>query len=211
LDIKERILAGAKELFMRYGLKSVTMDDVARHLGMSKKTIYQFYSDKHDLVSQICEVHLSHEKCHLEGITSSAINVLDESIKIGDHLRREIQHMNPGLLYELQKFHPAAWKIYLEHKNSVIIELIKQNLQRGIDEGFFRPDIHIEIMARLRIEQIQMAFDPKVFPKDQFSFADIQIQLLEHYTRGLLTKKGFLELERLEQNQTKSQPLSKPL
>ncbi len=201
LEIKARILAGAKELYMRYGLKSVTMDDVARHLAVSKKTIYLFYKDKHDLVAQICEQHLDQEKCLLEEITSSAVNVLDESIKIGEHLRKEIINLNPSLLYELEKFHPKAWKIYLEHKNGVIIQLMKKNLERGIAEGFFRPDIHVEIMARLRIEQIQMAFDPTVFPKDRFSFGEIQLQLLQHFTRGLLTKKGFLELERLENNQ----------
>jgi TetR/AcrR family transcriptional regulator, cholesterol catabolism regulator len=199
LEIKERILNGARELFMRYGLKSVTMDDLAKHLAISKKTIYQFFKDKHDLVSQICESHLSTEKCQLEQITASATNVLDESIKIGEHLRREMQSMNPGLLYEMQKFHPSAWNIYLDHKNRVIIPLIIKNLKRGIEEGFFRPDINMEILARLRTEQVQMAFDPVLFPKDRFSFAEIQLQLLEHYTRGLLTRKGFMELERLEQ------------
>ena len=195
-ETRDRILSAAEELFMRYGFRSITMDEIARHLGVSKKTIYQHFADKDEIVCQCISNHLEDEKCMAAEIWSNVTNPVEELLLEAQQLKITFNSVHPTVLFELKKYHPKAWEIFQEHKEKWILQSIIDNLKKGVEMGFYRPDIDPEILARLRVEQISMGFDPGIFPSPQFSLNTIQLQLIEHFLHGLLTDKGreFLNL-----------------
>ncbi len=188
-------MAGAAELFMRYGCKSVTMDDIARHLAVSKKTLYQFYKDKDEIITTFARNEFECEKDCMQGIVAESENAIDEEMRVSRHIRQTFSKMHPALLYEMQKYHTQAWQVYTNFRQSTVSDHIRDNLQRGIREGLYRDDIDVEIMTRLRMEVIQVAFDPQVFPPAQFSLVHIQMQLMEMFIRGIATAEGLTVLD----------------
>lgn len=189
-DIKNRILTGALELFVKYGVRSVTMDDIARHLSISKKTIYQYYADKDEVVTMVSVMHLEQNRLRFDSFKAVAKDAIDELVRISICMRHDFQKMNPSLLYDLQKYHARAWKAWIEHKYKYVKESIISNLKQGISEGYYRPDLQLEIVAIARLELIQLTFDDKVFNPDRFNLSDVHMQIFEHFIYGLLTEKG---------------------
>jgi AcrR family transcriptional regulator len=190
VDVKTKILKGAEELFMRYGVRSITMDEIARHLGISKKTLYQYYVDKDDIVASTTQDHLVNEKRQFDQIAEESVNSVEELVKLSHCLRENLKGMNPSLLFDLQKYHHKAWNIWIEFKTKFIRESVVRNIKRGIEQGLFRPELNPDILAVLRIETIQLGFDDQLFPRDKFNLPEVQMQILEHFIHGLLTDKG---------------------
>lgn len=190
MENKEKIISGAADLFMRYGVRSVTMDDVARDLGMSKKTVYQSFSNKDELISEVARAHIELEKADFGKIHEEASDSIDELHKITYCMRHAMDNMNPSLLYDLQKYHPNAWGLFLEFKFDFIQSMVRENIEKGIEEGYYRPNINADILAKLRMEEIQLVFDPKVFPSSQYNIIEVQLAVLDHFIHGLLTEKG---------------------
>jgi AcrR family transcriptional regulator len=198
-ETKDRILKGATELFLQYGVRSVSMDDVARHLSMSKKTLYHYFADKDEIVTMVAEYHMSNDQKKYGEMRTSSKNAIEELVKISACLKRDFQKMNPALLFDLQKYHAKAWSAWLSHKQQYIRESVIRNLLQGIEEGFFRPDINVNVLAVARLEQIQLSFDSRVYPPEQFNLAEVNSQLFEHFVYGLLTDKGRKTYEKLKQ------------
>lgn len=189
-DTKERILRGAQELFMKYGVRSVSMDDVARHLSVSKKTLYQYFADKDEIVTMVSEYHIAKDQKQYDALRKSATNAIDELAKISGCIKRDMQQMNPSLLFDLQKYHPKAWAAWLGHKQHYIGQSIIRNLKQGIAEGYFRPEINTDILALARLELIQLTFDDRIFPANKYNLAEVNVQIYDHFVYGLLTDKG---------------------
>src|SRR6185369_18064674 len=110
--------------------------------------------------------------------------------KISGCLRKHTEESNPSLLFDIQKFHPKAWNVWVDFKNKFIRTSVVRNLELGIKEGYFRPEINTEIIASLRLAIIETCYDERVFPKDKFRVAEIQQQVFEHFVFGLCTEKG---------------------
>lgn len=210
-DTKERILRGAQELFMKYGVRSVSMDDIARHLSVSKKTLYQYFADKDEIVTRVAEFHLRHEQAKYESLRSEAENAIDELVRISTCIKRDLQKMNPSLLFDLQKFHPKAWTEWLRHKQEYMGQSIIRNLKQGVTEGFFRAEINTDILAAARLELIQISFDEQVFPSDKYSLTEVNTQLFEHFVYGLLTEKGRKVYEKYKQQLSPNLELISPI
>ena len=197
--VKEKILNGAVELFMRYGVRSISMDDIARHLSVSKKTLYQYFEDKDELVTLASVSQIEISKKQYEDLTVSAKSAIDELAKISVCLRKDMTEMNPALLFDLQKYHPKAWAAWLSHKYNFIRESVVKNIKQGIEEGYYRADVNPDVMAAVRIEQIPLAFDPKIFPADKFNLAEVQLQMFDHFVYGLCTEKGKKEYQKYKE------------
>lgn len=204
-DIKDKILNGTEELFMRYGVRSISMDDIARHLSVSKKTLYQHFIDKDDLVLEVTR-HLlekNYKKC--EATRLEADNPVEELALISLWMKKSMEEINPTMLFDLQKFHVKAWELWVEFKNKFIQEEVMRNLTAGIEAGYIRP-VNKEIMGILRVEFVQMGFNQDIFPREKFSLAEVQSQIFDHFVFGLVTEKGRkLYLKYKEHNQ---QPLT---
>lgn len=190
MEPKEKILAASFELFSRYGIKSVTMDDIARHLSMSKKTIYQFFRDKNEVVQQLMQAAVEKNMKELTHIANHSKNVVEELFSHMKQMHRMIGNINPNMFYDLKKYHGQAWKHFQQFKTEYIIGQVKKSLQRGIEQGYVRKDIDVDVMARLRVEEIDFGFNPEVFPFDKFRIIDVQLALAEHFLYGVCTLKG---------------------
>ncbi|MFZ5973248.1 MAG: TetR/AcrR family transcriptional regulator [Bacteroidota bacterium] len=198
-DIKDKILTGARDLFLKYGIRSVSMDDIARQLAVSKKTIYQYFADKDEIVTQVAKMHLEDDRCEFDKVVSNAKNALDELVRMSAHLRKRTRELNPALLFDLQKFHNKAWNEWTAYRKSFVHTQIVRNLKQGIEEGLFREDLNPDILATMRIELVQLAFNTDVFAPQQYKLPDVHMQLFDHFIYGLLTDKGKKLYEKYKQ------------
>jgi len=199
-EVKSRIISGAESLFLAYGVKSITMDEVAKKLGVSKKTIYQHVADKDELVMLAVKASMENQESQVDLIHATAKDPIDEVLKLSDYIRSLFVHMNPFLLMEIQRYYPKAFECYLSFKEACIINSLSENLKWGISMGFYRPQINIDILSRLRMEEVEWGFNPRVF-KDSKHFPDVQIQLIEHFLYGICTLKGHKLINKYKQIQ----------
>lgn len=176
------------------------MDDIARHLSISKKTIYLYFKDKNDLVLQVTGNHLEEERKEIESIKNSTSNAIETLIEESMCLRRNITDMNPSLLFDLRKYHHDAWALYLESKEKVYIRSLVETLEKGVGEGYFRQEIDPGILAILRVEQIQMSLENLTYPRTRFEFKEVQTQLFDHFLNGLLSEKGRIQIIKYKQD-----------
>jgi len=191
----ERILTGSLELFYKAGIKSVTMDDIARHLAISKKTIYQFFTDKNELVVALVKKKMEEDECQMAEIMHQSGDVIEQMINMMKCSEEILSRINPILIHDLQKYHPDAWKIFQQFKADVVIRTLEQLLSAGIEQGYIRPDIDVRVMARMRVNQVELGFNTNVFPLAEYSPWKIQHQFLEHFNYGICTLKGYQLLE----------------
>jgi TetR/AcrR family transcriptional regulator, cholesterol catabolism regulator len=186
-------------LFVRYGTKSITMDDLARELGMSKKTIYQHFSDKEEVVMAFVTEHIKQQIKSIDEIAEKAENVIDELMRSAEHMKMMMANMNPSLVFDLKKYHPKCWMIYLDFKKGHLEHFIRKTLEKGILEGFFRKDIDTKILARLRVETVEVCFSTEQFPSTDFNLADVQLEALTQFMYGISTLKGHKLINKYKQ------------
>jgi len=188
--MEEKRLQDIGEMLMTYGVRSVSMDDIARHLGISKKTLYLHFKDKNEMVEKITESVIEERHSEYVEATKDATNAIEELFFMTKCLRTHVANLNPSLVFDLKKFHTKAWNMLMDFEHITVYGDLITNLERGVEEGFFRPSIDIKILAKLRVEQVHMSFDPHMFPKDKFDFTEVHMQMFDHYIYGLLTVKG---------------------
>ncbi len=203
IDNKERIKLQATDLFMKYGVRSVSMDDIANSLGMSKKTIYQFYADKDELVLAVVLHEIQHNENCCELDRQGSENAVHELFLAMDMVVEMFHSMNPSLLFDLQKYHPKAFQKFHTHKNEYLYNVIRENLVRGIKEDLFRDDINIDILARFRVELMLLPFNPEFQAKVKHNLAEIEEELILHYLFGLVNMKGYKMILTYKQERTK--------
>lgn len=202
METKERIIEVATEMFREYGIKSVTMDDMANQLSISKKTIYQFFKDKDEIVVTCTSKMLKEQEREICRFRSESKDIIDELIQTMEYFKKVLRVINPTFISDMEKYHPKAWQLFLNHKENCFRDSLMASMQRGIDEGFFRPDINIEILAKMRLEQTQLAFNQRVFPYHRYNLYEIQIQFTEHFVLGLCTPKGYEKITEYKNSQT---------
>ena len=187
----ERIKHTAHELFMQFGLKSVSMDDIAGKLGMSKKTIYQYYEDKDALVDEVIKSVLEHNETCCNMDKNRADNAVHEIFLAMDFIMEVFRSMNPSLLFDMQKYYPSAYQKFAKHKNDYLFGVIKENLKRGIEEELYREDLKVEVIARFRVESMMLPFNPEFHTKVKQSLAAIEQEITMHYLFGMVSPKGY--------------------
>jgi AcrR family transcriptional regulator len=190
IDTGERIKQKAHELFMRYGLRSVSMDDIAHNLGISKKTIYQYYKDKDELIVAIVNNDINYRQgiCEADRIISK--NAIHEIFLAMDMVVEMFKSMNPSILYDMQKYHPGAFQLFSNHKHQYLYNITRENIKRGINEDLYRSDVNIDIMAWYRVENIMLPFNPEFQNKVKSNLAIIEEEFIIHYLFGLASVKG---------------------
>ncbi|WP_176723349.1 TetR/AcrR family transcriptional regulator [Roseivirga misakiensis] len=188
--MKEKIAERASELMLQFGIRTVTMDDISRDLGISKKTIYQYFKDKKELVNTITHLHLNLEKERFQGSANDSEDSVQELILVSQCLRESMKDMKMSLMNELQKFYPESWQMYEDFKQGVMLESITNVIIRGQKEGYFRAEVDPNIVAVMRIEQVQSFIMRNLFPREQYSLYDVQMQLFDHFIHGLFTIEG---------------------
>jgi TetR/AcrR family transcriptional regulator, cholesterol catabolism regulator len=190
VDTKEKIIETAKDQFMRFGVRSVTMDDIARMAGVSKKTIYQEFADKNQLVYETFESAIAHDKKMMDQIPKYQDGVIEHLLGLSAFIRKRFSDFNPMVLNEIQRYFPQCWQLFEEFKNKHIANEIIELLEKGKTEGVIRKELNSEIIAIMRIEQMMLTFDPLKFPTSKYNQLELQLQIFEHFLYGIFTDKG---------------------
>ena len=202
MDNKEKIQWKAYELFKRFGVRSVTMDEIAQQCGVSKKTVYQFYEDKDTLVEHIVQTltNRSEEYCSQQQV--EAENAIEEIFLSIDMVEDMIEGVNPALLNDLRKYHSAAYSKLDKHKNEFMAEFFRKNIERGVEEGLYRNNFKTDIITSFYLHSSMVAMEQDIFPK-KYSIIDINYEISMFILHGLATSKGAKLVEKYKQQRLK--------
>jgi AcrR family transcriptional regulator len=204
MEPKERILLKAEELFMQYGIRSVSMDDIANNLGMSKKTLYQYFADKDELVEGVVDGHINKVEGDCINCRTNATDAIHEIFLTMEHIMEELNNMNPMLLYDLEKFHFKAYQRFKNYKDKFLLQIIRNNIEWGIKDELYRPELNIYVLSKYRIESIMIPFNVAVFPPGKYNLAKTSEVMIENFTYGLATIKGHKLIQKYNEQRQKN-------
>tara|TARA_B100000508_G_scaffold141097_1_gene147033 strand:+ start:133424 stop:134077 length:654 start_codon:yes stop_codon:yes gene_type:complete len=184
------IIENAAEMFLKHGIKSVTMDDLAKGLGVSKKTIYKYFDDKDDLITKIVQTKTTKDKIVCEAARVETDNAIEALFKISEFVSNMLSNVHSSVFFDLQKYHRSAWEVMEEHKHHFVKSQIKENIQRGQKEGLYRDSINPEVISSVYISTMDGLFDGSTFDMDSLNFSDIFNEIVGFQIRGLASDKG---------------------
>ncbi len=190
MENKDRILEKAHDLFMQYGIRSITMDEIAAQLGISKKTIYQFFTDKDAMVEAVVNEVINRNEEDCRGYSLSAENAVHEIFVAMDFTQEMLKAMNPQIMYDLEKHHPAAYKRLKQYKYQFLFSTIKENLERGAREDIYRTDLNIDLTTRHRIESAFMPFNQEAFPQNKYPMNQTCQELAILFLHSICNPRG---------------------
>lgn len=193
---KLEILHKTAQVYMRYGIRSVTMDDLARELSISKKTLYQHFPDKDSLVQEIMRLKITMDQEISDAARQHAPNAIDEMFEISQSVGDMIRHVHPSVFYDLQKYHPKAWEILEDHKWNFVYNQILSNIHRGMQEGLYRENMNPELIARMHLAKTDMIFAGNLFPPNEFNLEEVFDELFRFQIRGMASEKGIEHLKK---------------
>jgi TetR/AcrR family transcriptional regulator, cholesterol catabolism regulator len=189
MDLRIKIMQSALDLFRQYGFKSVTMDDVAHRSGISKKTLYQHFDNKNAIVGDTMLFYNEGMRCQCDSIMQAASNAVEAFVKIKVHFDKVYKELNPIALHELQRFYPEGYQQFRLNMESDVAA-IRANLDQGVAEGLYRPEINTDVMALFHMESLLMIMLPNMIVKDRFDLYTVSREIMEHYIYGIVTAKG---------------------
>lgn len=184
------IIQRATVIFTRFGIKSVTMDDVARELGISKKTLYKHFKDKNELIVKGVQMKIDADEQQCGNVSCSEGNAIDELFSISEFVVQNLANINPSVIFELKKYHPEAFEILNKHKWEFVLKTIRKNILRGIEEGIYRDNMDPEIIARLYVGSTDLIMEGSIYPWPEFKVDKVYLEILRFQVRGLANKKG---------------------
>jgi len=195
--IDSKILQKAVGFFIKYGVKSVSMDDIARGLGISKKTLYQEVESKADLIKQALLFHIEYEKTFVTNARKEASDSVEEMVSISKFIINILRQHKPSLVYEVQKYYPEVWAMIQSFNKEFIGQFVLENIEAGIKEGYYREDINAIVMQRLYVARMPVLVDADIFPIDEFPRAELYEQFITHHMRGMMTSKGIKRFDKI--------------
>jgi TetR/AcrR family transcriptional regulator, cholesterol catabolism regulator len=194
-DELTKLLSEVAKLYNKYGIKSITMDDVARHLGISKKTLYQHVSDKNELVEKVmdfaheCQHRLMHDDARKE------LNAIEELFWVNRKINAFLKEHNPSLEYDLRKYYPSLWQKFQETKRKHMYINILNNIIKGKKEGLYREDMNEEIIAKLYLTRIENITNEGIFTIEEYTSPKFFREVFAYHIRGIANEKGAKFLE----------------
>lgn len=189
------ILEKVNALYRKYGIKSVTMDDVSRELGISKKTLYQYFVDKNDLVLKIVDLEIKRRTESFEEIFSRNLNAIEELIELNRMALQMIKEYSPVIEYDMKKYYPLAHEKIHQIKSSKMYQIILQNMKKGKAEGIFRQDLREDIIAKLHVSRIMNSSDNSLFNYEETHSPAFFREFFIYHIRGIANEKGLAILE----------------
>lgn len=197
--MKEKIIQDAIALFFKYGTRSVSMDDIAKEIGISKKTLYVHFKDKDELIMAGMLAHDVAEKEILKSFQRNATNAIDEMIQIAKYVERMLKQVSPTMIYDVQKYHRQAWEMMNKMHNEDIYKEIKTNIERGIKEGVYRTDFNIDIVAKIYVSTTIIATNADYFSPNQYNINDIVKTNILYHLHGIVSPKGLALLQLMKE------------
>jgi DNA-binding XRE family transcriptional regulator len=192
----KNILVKTRELYMKYGIKSITMDDVARELGISKKTLYQYVTDKDDLVGKFIDNEISLRQEEICKCFRIGYNAIEELFEISIFMNKLMRNQNTATEYDLKKYYPAHYQKTNIARREGIFNYIMVNLNKGIKEGLYRNDLNRDVIAKLYLWRSENTHFDELFTVEEFTSIKLFVELINYHVRGIATEKGILILEK---------------
>ncbi len=184
------ILSKVKDLFLEYGLRSLSMDDISRKLAISKKTLYQYVDSKEDLISRILE----RSQCETEEFYSclrpKSLNAIDILLEASKHVSKEMLRFNPVITFDLMKYYPALFNNFIEMKRNLIHRKIKDNIHQGIEEGIYRENLNPELISQVYVNNLVSMHQADFLAKSNLTFAMVFEVMFENHIRAIANRKG---------------------
>ncbi len=191
----ENILEKVNALYNKYGIRSVTMEDVARELGISKKTLYQYVNDKEDLVEKVM-LYASKKMAHqFRSKDEETENAIEEIFRINRMVHRHIKETNFSRDYDLQKYYPGIYAKIMKMKMERMNHTMINNLKRGKKEGLFRKELDEEIITKMYLHRVLSVASEEIMTVSEFTSKEYIFELYVYHIRGVATRKGIEYLE----------------
>jgi AcrR family transcriptional regulator len=191
--MKEKIITKASDLFMKLGFKSVTMDDIAGEMCISKKTIYKFFCNKEILIEESTATF--HSEIHeiISNIVAKQFNAIEENFEIRKMFREMFKSADASPVYQLKKHYPEIYEKVMAREINECNTVFKQNIEKGIAQGLYRKEIAIETYVRF---YYNLVFTIKEQTSSEKEGQQLELEILEYHTRAIATPAGIAELEK---------------
>lgn len=192
----DHILSESLRLFKKNGIRSVTMDDISKELGMSKKTIYQHFANKTELVEKVLNHMLVKESTVCVNEAELKLNAIDVLLAVSRNVSKQMKDLNPINAFELQKYYPALFREFVNKKRDHVFLQVKQNFAQGISEGIYRNDLDIDLVARLYIQKLVDVHDQEFLASVNFGFEKVFQVMFDNHIRGIANAEGLAYYEK---------------
>jgi AcrR family transcriptional regulator len=185
------ILDKVRDLFFKFGVRSISMDDICKHTGISRNKVYSLFTSKNALVEKLLEL----ERENFEIIFNTdrfdgEVNAIDILLMVSKEVSNKFTDISPSMTFDLKKYYPEIYHKHIEQRIEFISDKIKINLQKGIKQGVYRNDLSVELISRLYIRRLMDFHDPEIFPAEKFSFQTIFDVMFDNFIRGIANEKG---------------------
>lgn len=194
---RAELLENISELFHKYGLRSTSMDDICTHLKISKKTLYQYFSNKDDLVEQVALQHRTSRRIQEKLSELRRLNSIEFLVLLGEDIIKHLNSQHQMNLFDLKKYHPEVYQRISERNQVFFYEQLTQIIEKGIQDGYFREDIDKQVQIYLFAKQIAFLGDPEVMSAIEYPIDVIIPTIIENVIRSFVTAAGMEELEKL--------------
>lgn len=184
------ILAQVHKLYQRYGIKSVTMDDVAKHLGISKKTLYEHFKDKEDLVRNVLMAEHDNQCGSFTAITDQQLNAIEELFEVYKMLNTMFREYNPSMEFDLRKYYPDLFIEIKEIRRKRMFESVMNNINKGKKEGLYRKELNSKIIAKLHVFRTESLFDNDMFTIEELTSFKMFHEVFIYHIQGILSHEG---------------------
>lgn len=189
------ILENVRELFYKYGVRSVSVDDICRGIGISKKKLYQYVSSKNELVEKLLELERQNFEVIFSQHNFEGINAIDILLTVSMEIGENFRDISPSMTFDLKKYYPDIYHKHIEERIEFISQKIQINIGKGINQGMYRTDLSVELISRLYIRRLMDLHNPEFFPTEKFSFRTIFEVMIDNFIRGIATEKGLAYYE----------------
>jgi len=190
-DILKKVFA----LYIKYGIKSVTMDDVAQELGISKKTLYQIVRDKHDLVERVASTERKWQMRSFEQVLDSGLNAIEQLIVVIRTVNRIMKEYSSTYLYDLKKYYPELYRNFRQEGREKMYDSMVHNIKQGKKEGLYRKNLDEVIIAKLYMTRVEAIQDSEIFSESEIHSPGFFREVLVYHIRGMATEKGLQVLQ----------------
>lgn len=191
MEIKiENILDKVFEMYNRYGIKSVTMDDVASMLGMSKKTLYQFVTDKKDLVEKVIERLIEQKDCQQKEVYGKSLNAIEEIFELAQIMNDHVKNYNPTMEFDLKKYYPILHQRISQIRRDKMYNSVYTNLKKGIENGIYRAEMDVDIITKIFVSRVELSFDNPLFLPDEITSAKVFKEMMTYHLHGICNSNG---------------------
>ena len=195
--MQEQIIEKATEMYLTLGFKSVTMDDIANEMGISKKTIYQHFANKNDLVEAVTMQMFETISCGIDQICQPDKNAIEELFEIKDFVLHKLKDEKASPIFQLQKYFPRIYKTLHGKEYCKMQDCVITNLKKGVETGLYRPEIDIEFISKIYYSCVHALKDKAVFSDESYNFRMLEELYLNYHVRAISTSKGLKVLEKI--------------